>query len=74
MYYIIQLFAAILLGISIAAVLGRRNTLLTIASLVSAGCAIVVLVNGDWIPLVVGTAIFMAAQFMQRDTYIPARN
>lgn len=73
MYYIIQILAAILLGTSIAAALGRRNTVLTIASLAAAGCGVVVLVNGNWIPLVIGTAIFMAAQFMQRDTYVPAR-
>lgn len=74
MYYIFQILAAILLGTAIASALGRRNTLLTISSIVAAACGVVVLINGDWIPLVVGTIIFMAAQALQRDTYHRARS
>lgn len=69
MHYIIQILAAILIGTSIGAVLGPRNTILFFGSLVAIALGLVTLVIGSWVPLAVGTVVFLVVQGMQRDNY-----
>ncbi|MDS1140166.1 hypothetical protein RE432_06930 [Pusillimonas sp. SM2304] len=72
MHYIIQLLAAILIGTAIGAVLGPRNKALFAGSLVAIALGLVSLVTASWIPLAIGTAVFLVVQGMQRDNY-PSR-
>ena len=68
MHYVINVLAAILIGTAIGAVLAPRNNVLFIASLIAIALGIVTLFTASWVPLVIGTAIFLVAQAMQRDT------
>jgi len=68
MHYIIQILAAILIGTSLGAILGPRNNVLFIASLIAIALGIASLVTASWPRLAVGTAAFFAAKAIQRDT------
>lgn len=59
MLYVIQILAAILIGISIGAALGPRTPVRIIGSLVGIGLGIVTIYTGSWVYLAVGTAIFL---------------
>lgn len=72
MYYIIGLLAAMLIGMALGAVIGRRNNLHFIASLITIALGAATIITASWVPLVIGTAIFLAVQAMQRDTYLAA--
>ncbi|MGB3289238.1 MAG: hypothetical protein WBA83_08195 [Burkholderiaceae bacterium] len=69
MHYIILLLAAILIGTAIGALLGPRNKSLLIGSLAAIVLGGITIATGSWIPLAIGTAIFLIAQAMQRDNY-----
>ena len=68
MHYVINVLAAILVGIAIGAVLGPRNNVLLIGSLIAVALGIVAVFTASWVPLAIGTAIFLAIQAIQRDT------
>lgn len=68
MHYVIQILAAILAGTAIGAILGQRNNILLVGSIVAIALGAVAIFTASWIPLVVGTGIFLAAQATQRDT------
>lgn len=68
MQHLIQILAAILIGTSFGAVLSRRNTILTISSLVAMALGILTIVMSSWVPMAIGLAIFLVAQAFQRDT------
>ncbi|NYT63801.1 hypothetical protein H0A66_15895 [Alcaligenaceae bacterium] len=67
MHYIIQILAAILTGTAIGAILGQRNTFLLIGSIIAIALGVYTIATASWVPLVVGTAIFLLAQATQRD-------
>ncbi len=73
MHYIYQILAAILIGVSIGALMGQRNSIL----LTGAGAAIVLgavaMFLPSWPPLAIGAAAFIAAQALQRDSRAGAR-
>lgn len=69
MHYIIQLLAVILIGTAVGAVLSQRNKALLIGSVIAIVLGIVALVTASWIPLAVGTVVFLAVQGLQRDNY-----
>lgn len=68
MHYVIQILAAILAGTAIGAILGQRNNILLVGSIVAIALGAVAIFTASWIPLAVGTGIFLAAQATQRDT------
>lgn len=68
MHYVIQVLAAILVGVSIGAILGPRNNLLLIGSLIAAALGVYAIFTASWIPLAVGTVVCLATQAVQRDT------
>lgn len=70
MIYIYQILAMILIGTSVGAILSRRDKLLTGASVIAVILGIVTLAMPAWPTLVIGAAIFLIAQAMQRE---PAR-
>jgi chromate transport protein ChrA len=72
MHYIIQILAAILVGTAVGGLMSRRDKILSIGSVVAIALGGVALVNGNWTLLVIGTAIFLLAQWTQRDP-TPAR-
>jgi len=66
-HYIIQILAVILIGISIGALLSRRNSALSIGSIVAIVLGITTIVTGLWEVLAVGLVVYLVVQFMQRD-------
>ncbi|NYT84259.1 hypothetical protein [Pollutimonas harenae] len=69
MHYIIQLLATILIGTAIGAVLSQRTKALLIGSVIGIVLGIVALITASWVPLAVGTAVFLVVQGLQRDNY-----
>jgi len=67
MHYVIQVLAAILIGTAFGAVLGLRNNVLLIGSLAAIALGAVTIFTISWVPLAIGTAIFLVVQGMQRD-------
>lgn len=68
MHYIYQILAAILIGISVGALLGPRNNAMLVGCAAAIVLGLVALFVPSWIPLAIGIAIYLAVQFMQRDT------
>lgn len=68
MIYIYNLLSAILIGLSIGAVVGQRNSAAVVTGLIAIVLGAVTIITNMWIPLAVGTAIFLIGQGMQRDT------
>lgn len=73
MHYIIQILAVILIGTAGGSLLGSRNTILLLGSLVGIALGITTIVTVTWLPLASGTAVFILAHAMQRDPKEPAR-
>ncbi|MER1968953.1 hypothetical protein [Castellaniella sp. GW247-6E4] len=73
MHYIYQILAAILIGTSIGALMSKRGTTLLVGALVGIILGIVAMFSPSWPPLAIGAAVFLAAQFMQRDVKANAR-
>ncbi len=69
MSYIIQILAAILIGISIAAVLGTRTVFVIIGSIAAIAFAIGTMFTPQWWVLWAGTACFIVGQLLHRDTF-----
>ena len=67
MHYVILTLAAILIGISVGALLGHRNKALLIGSVLGIALGIATLVTASWQLLAVGAAIYIVAQITQRD-------
>lgn len=59
MQYVIQILAAILIGISIGALFGPRHTARFIGSLAAIVLALVTIATANWMILAVGTAIYL---------------
>jgi hypothetical protein len=68
MHYVIQILSAILIGISIGALLGQRTNVLLVGSLIALALGIAAIVTASWIILVIGVAVFLVAQAMQGST------
>lgn len=68
MYYIYLILAMILMGISVGALLGRRNQILLLGALISLALGVVTLFMPSWPPLAAGIAIYLLAQATQRET------
>jgi len=67
MIYIYNLLAAILIGLSIGAVIGQRNNAAKVTGLIAIVLAVVTIFTNTWIPLAIGVAVFLVGQGMQRD-------
>jgi len=67
MLYIYNVLAAILIGTAIGAVLGQRNSLARITCLVAVVLGAVTFFIDSWIPLAIGTVVFLIGQGMQRN-------
>jgi type IV secretory pathway TrbD component len=67
MLYVYNVLAAILIGISIGTLLTRRNSVLLTGCLAAIVLGIITAFVHSWIPLVIGVAIFLVVQAMQRD-------
>ena len=67
MHYVIQIIAAILVGTSIGALLGRRTGSLVAGAGLSVVLGIVGLATASWIPVALGFVALIVAQAMQRD-------
>lgn len=66
MHYIIQILAAILVGTAIGAILGPRNKVLFVGSAIAVALGLVAIFTVSWVTLVIGTAVFLVVQGMQR--------
>lgn len=67
MHYVILTLAAILIGISVGALLSHRNKALLIGSVLGIVLGIATLVTASWQLLALGAAIYLATQMTQRD-------
>ena len=67
MLYIYNVLAAMLIGTAIGAVLGQRNSLARITCLVAVVLGAVTFFIDSWIPLAIGTVVFLIGQGMQRN-------
>lgn len=67
MHYIIQILAAIMIGTAVGTILGPRNTVLLIGTVVAIALGIATLITASWLPLVIGAIVFVLAHAMQRD-------
>ncbi|CAM5497990.1 hypothetical protein [Eoetvoesiella caeni] len=67
MHYIYQLLAVILIGTAIGAAFSGRNNVLLFGSLAAIALGIITVAVPSWMPLAVGTVIFLVVQLMQRD-------
>lgn len=70
MYYIIQILAAMLIGISIAALTGQRTSFIMIGSVlaIAFGVAIIAAVPSWWV-LWGGLACFVLGQLLHRESF-----
>jgi len=68
MLYVIQILAAILIGVSIGAVLGPRSPARFIGSLIAIALGLITIVSGAWIYLAAGTVIFLVAMGLPANT------
>jgi hypothetical protein len=66
-YYVILTLAAILMGTAVGSLLGPRNKVLFLGSLITIALCIVTFVTGAWLPLAIGTAVSVAMHSVQRD-------
>lgn len=66
MIYIYNLLSAILIGLSIGAVIGQRNSAALVTGVIAIVLAVITIVTNMWILLAVGLAIFLVGQGMQR--------
>ncbi len=67
MHYIYQILAAILIGISVGALLSKRNTTLMVGSVAGIALGAVAMFYPSWQPLAIGITVYLVTQFMQRD-------
>lgn len=66
MLYVYQVLAAILIGLSIGAiVVSRSHKALMLGSLVAIVLGVVTIAMGTWVPLAVGVAVFLVAVMVQ---------
>lgn len=68
MHYIYQLLAVILIGISVGALLSRRDMVLMVGSAIAIVLGVVTLIMPAWWSLVVGLIVYLGVQMTQRDT------
>lgn len=59
MQYVIQVLAAILIGVSIGVVLGPRHTVRYMGALAGIVLGLVAIFTTNWVYLAIGTAIFL---------------
>src|SRR5690554_1579983 len=64
MLYVYNVLAAILIGLSIGAAVGQRNNAALVTGLIAVVLGAITFFMGSWIPLAVGTAIFLLGQGM----------
>lgn len=60
MLYVIQILAAIQIGLAVGVLLGPRHGLRMVSATVAIVLALATIVTGAWLYLVIGTAIFLA--------------
>lgn len=64
MLYVIQVLSAILIGISIGAILGLRTPMRLGGSVIAIALGVAAIVTGAWLYLAIGTAIFLLSMLM----------
>jgi hypothetical protein len=67
MHYIIQILAAILIGVAFGALLEPRNNLIVISSILAIALGVVTFFTLSWVPLAIGTAVFVVVQCLPRE-------
>lgn len=72
MDYIIQILGAILIGTSIGTLLGPRNTVLFIGTLIAIALGLATIITITWLPLALGAIVFVIAHALQRDRRVSA--
>lgn len=70
MLYVIQVLAAIQIGVAVGVLLGPRHTARLGASAIAILLAIVTIVTGSWVYLALGTAIFLLTMGLRPRTAI----
>lgn len=68
MLYIIQILAAIQIGIAVGVLLGPRHALRLGSSAIAIALSLVAIFTGSWVYLAVGTAIFLATMGIRPST------
>jgi len=71
MQYVIQVLAAILIGLSIGALLGPRQATRLIGSLIAIALGAITIFTANWVFLAAGTALFLLVMALPSAT--PAR-
>ena len=64
MLYVIQVLSAILIGVSIGAVLGPRQPIRLGGSAIAVVLALIAIFTGSWVFLAIGTAVFLVIMAM----------
>lgn len=72
MDYITQILGAILIGTAIGTLLGPRNNVLLIGTLVAIVLGIATIITISWLPLTLGAIVFVLAHAAQRDKPVSA--
>lgn len=67
MDYITQILGAILIGTAVGTLLGPRNNVLLIGTLIAIVLGIATIITITWLPLALGAIVFVIAHAMQRD-------
>lgn len=70
MLYVIQVLAAIQIGIAIGVLLGPRHTARMGSSVLAIILSLVTIVTGSWVYLAIGTAIFLLTMGLRHRTAI----
>jgi len=68
MLYVIQVLSAILIGLSIGAILGVRTPIRLGGSVIAIALGLAAIFTGAWLYLAIGTAIFLLALLMSGNT------
>lgn len=69
MVYIVQILAAILVGISVASLINTRSTFVVIGSIIAIVLAVGTFMTKSWWILWAGTAAFIIGQMFHRDNF-----
>ena len=68
MLYVIQILAAIQIGIAIGVILGPRHTVRLGGSAIAIVLALIAIFTGSWVYLAIGTALFLLTMGMRPST------
>lgn len=67
MLYVIQVLAAIQIGVAAGVLLGPKHPVRFVSSLLAIVLALVTIVTGSWVYLAIGTAIFLVTQGLRHN-------